>query len=176
MNDFRHLALEALEEIGHDAAVARVRRRVAARLEAGEVASSTWFRRWAPVLATVAFAASAALSYAVISDPQPEVVAVPTPEEEPEEFPADDAPGFAPKPELPPVERMPTPEAPRFDDEDDEKRTGTLVAIAIGGRCAFSVDGEPKGTSSSIRIQVPLGEHVVGCSVSARNRDSRRCG
>ena len=37
MNDFRKATLEALDEIGHDAVVARARKRVAARLEAGQV-------------------------------------------------------------------------------------------------------------------------------------------
>lgn len=174
MTKFRRAALEALDEIGHDAAVARARRRVAARLEVGEVRERTWLTRWAPVLATAALAASVAIGYAVLDDGEPEVLAVPTPEEEPEELPPEDGsrPGMAPKAKIPPVERMPIPEAPRFsDDEQDaedpqaDDREGTLVAIAIGGTCTFFVDGEPKGTSSSIRVTTSVGEHVVGCKV-----------
>jgi len=40
---------------------------------------------------------------------------------------------------------------------------GSLVAIAIGGSCAFAVDGTPRGISSSLRIRVPSGEHRVDC-------------
>ena len=169
MNDFRKATLEALDEIGHDAVVARARKRVAARREAGQVEPAV-LRAWVPVVAAVAFTASALGAWVALgtNDPnKPEVLAVPEPEEEPEEFPPDDVarPGMAPKPPLPEAERMPIPEAPSFDDDGEATvKMGTLVAIAIGGRCAFSVDGEPKGTTSSIRVEATVGEHVVGCT------------
>jgi hypothetical protein len=40
---------------------------------------------------------------------------------------------------------------------------GTLVAIAIGGQCEFAVDGESRGTRSSVRMKVPVGPHIVSC-------------
>ena len=44
---------------------------------------------------------------------------------------------------------------------DDSK--GSLVAIAIGGSCKFTIDGEDHGTKSSLRIKVPIGMHSVAC-------------
>jgi serine/threonine-protein kinase len=62
-----------------------------------------------------------------------------------------------PKGEKPAPPPPPPPPEPSGGD-------GTLVAIAIGGSCAFSVDGQPKGTKSSIRIKVPVGNHTVSCT------------
>jgi serine/threonine-protein kinase len=46
----------------------------------------------------------------------------------------------------------------------EDSGTGTLVAIAIGGSCAFAVDGAGKGTKSSIRMKVSVGPHTVSCT------------
>jgi serine/threonine-protein kinase len=44
---------------------------------------------------------------------------------------------------------------------------GTLVAVAMGGSCAFSVNGASKGTSSSIRVALAPGKHSVTCKPSS---------
>jgi eukaryotic-like serine/threonine-protein kinase len=73
---------------------------------------------------------------------------------------------WPPKPEPPP----PPPPPPKKKKKKKKKKatssktSGTLVAIAIGGSCAFAVDGSPRGTSSSIRVTVPLGPHTVSCT------------
>jgi serine/threonine-protein kinase len=51
---------------------------------------------------------------------------------------------------------------------------GTLVAIAIGGSCAFSVDGAPKGTKSSLRMKVPTGPHTVSCAPPGKATRTQR--
>jgi serine/threonine-protein kinase len=40
---------------------------------------------------------------------------------------------------------------------------GTLMAIAKGGTCAFSVNGQSKGTATSLRLSVPAGNYTVTC-------------
>ena len=46
----------------------------------------------------------------------------------------------------------------------DPKQNGTLVAIAIGGRCDFTVDGKMLKTGvSSLRLKVMVGVHEVTC-------------
>ncbi len=51
---------------------------------------------------------------------------------------------------------------------------GTLVAIAIGGSCAFSVNGAPKGTKSSLRMKVPTGPHTVSCTPPGKASRTQR--
>lgn len=41
--------------------------------------------------------------------------------------------------------------------------SGTLMAIALGGTCAFSVNGSSKGSGSSIRVTLPPGNYSVMC-------------
>lgn len=62
-------------------------------------------------------------------------------------------------------------DAPPPEVEQDEVRgpSGTLVAIAIGGSCDFTVDGEPKGKRSSLRMKVAVGVHVVSCDAEGRH-------
>jgi serine/threonine protein kinase len=43
---------------------------------------------------------------------------------------------------------------------------GTLMAIALGGTCAFSVNGSSKGSGSSIRVQLAPGAYSVMCKPS----------
>ncbi|MBK8252596.1 MAG: protein kinase [Polyangiaceae bacterium] len=40
---------------------------------------------------------------------------------------------------------------------------GTLMAVALGGTCAFSVNGSSKGSGSSIRVQLSPGTYSVMC-------------
>ena len=45
--------------------------------------------------------------------------------------------------------------------------TGTLVAIAVGGTCAFSVNGASKGTTNSLKLSVAPGNYTVTCKPSS---------
>lgn len=40
---------------------------------------------------------------------------------------------------------------------------GTLVAVAVGGTCAFSVNGASKGSGSSIKVPLKPGSYSVSC-------------
>ncbi len=64
---------------------------------------------------------------------------------------------------VPPARRVPDAH-PSPLVHDPQGDAGTLVAIAIGGSCAFAVDGLPHGEKSSIRIVLPIGQHVVSCT------------
>lgn len=44
-----------------------------------------------------------------------------------------------------------------------EEANGSLVAVASGGSCLFSVDGISKGSGTSIRVSAPPGMYVVSC-------------
>jgi serine/threonine-protein kinase len=71
----------------------------------------------------------------------------------------------------------PKPSKPDPKPEPKPKPTGgkgTLVAIAIGGSCAFSVDGAPKGTKSSLRMKVPTGPHTVSCAPPGKATRTQR--
>jgi serine/threonine-protein kinase len=50
---------------------------------------------------------------------------------------------------------------------------GTLVAVAMGGSCAFSVNGASKGTSSSIRVALSPGRYSVTCKPSSGGAKSK---
>jgi serine/threonine-protein kinase len=41
--------------------------------------------------------------------------------------------------------------------------TGTLMAVALGGSCAFSVNGSSKGSGSSMKVTLPPGTYSVMC-------------
>jgi serine/threonine-protein kinase len=41
---------------------------------------------------------------------------------------------------------------------------GTLVAVVVGGSCAFSVDGASKGTASTLKLTVKPGTYSVTCA------------
>jgi eukaryotic-like serine/threonine-protein kinase len=43
---------------------------------------------------------------------------------------------------------------------------GTIVAVAVGGTCAFSVNGASKGTMSTLKLQVKAGSYSVTCKPS----------
>lgn len=80
-----------------------------------------------------------------------------------------DPPSPSPKPDPKP---KPDPEpAPKPKPSGG---TGTLVAIAIGGSCAFSVDGAPRGTQSSLRLKVPTGPHTVSCAPPGKATRTQR--
>ncbi|MFO0758204.1 MAG: protein kinase [Byssovorax sp.] len=45
----------------------------------------------------------------------------------------------------------------------DSGGMGTIVAVAVGGSCAFSVNGASKGTASTLKVQVKAGTYSVTC-------------
>lgn len=50
---------------------------------------------------------------------------------------------------------------------------GTLVAVAVGGSCAFSVNGAAKGTSTQLKLSVPPGAYSVTCKPATGATKSR---
>lgn len=51
--------------------------------------------------------------------------------------------------------------------------TGTLVAVAVGGSCAFSVNGASKGSGATIKVQLPAGTYSVSCKPATGATKSR---
>jgi serine/threonine-protein kinase len=76
------------------------------------------------------------------------------------------------KPQPQPKAAAPAPQpapAPARDPEPAPQATGamgTLVAVAIGGTCAFSVNGANKGSGSSTKVQLKPGTYSVACKPS----------
>ena len=62
-----------------------------------------------------------------------------------------------------PVEPKPTAKAPDPPAASGGNDKGTLMAVALGGTCAFSVNGSSKGTSSSIKVTLAPGSYSVMC-------------
>jgi serine/threonine-protein kinase len=50
---------------------------------------------------------------------------------------------------------------------------GTLVAVAVGGSCAFSVNGASKGTMSTLKLSVKPGTYSVTCAPSTGGTKSK---
>jgi serine/threonine-protein kinase len=44
---------------------------------------------------------------------------------------------------------------------------GSLVAVAVGGNCAFAVNGASKGTSSTLKVSLKPGSYTVTCRSSS---------
>ncbi len=44
---------------------------------------------------------------------------------------------------------------------------GTLVAVAVGGSCAFCVNGASKGTTSTLKLSLKPGTYEVTCAPSS---------
>ncbi len=61
--------------------------------------------------------------------------------------------------------------APAADEQ--ATGTGTIVAMAVGASCSFAVDGASRGSTSSIRVQVPAGRHTVSCQPVGGSRRSK---
>lgn len=51
--------------------------------------------------------------------------------------------------------------------------TGTLVAVAVGGSCAFSVNGASKGTMSTLKVSLKPGSYSVSCKPATGATKSR---
>jgi hypothetical protein len=61
-------------------------------------------------------------------------------------------------------------ETPRPAANEPKQSTsgdGTLVALAMGASCSFSIDGRAAGTGSSARATVAAGTHTVTCRPAA---------
>ena len=142
--------------------LARVR--VAARIEGRE-------QQHRPSRVVAVFAGSSALCAAIaLFGQQPDPIesaslATPVPERAPSAWPGTivtpeaaritpPAPTPTPAPASPPVALVP---------RSASKAEGTLVALIVGGVCEFSVDGVNRGSAASIRVKVPVGEHLVAC-------------
>jgi hypothetical protein len=73
-----------------------------------------------------------------------------------------------PEPAAPTVVVSPEPKstapASKGSDDDPKVEKGTLVAIAIGGSCGFSVNGDFIARRSSIRKKLPVGHYTVTCT------------
>jgi len=50
---------------------------------------------------------------------------------------------------------------------------GTLVAVAVGGTCAFSVNGAAKGTTSTLKLSLAPGTYSVSCKPASGATKSR---
>jgi len=50
---------------------------------------------------------------------------------------------------------------------------GTLVAVAVGGSCAFSVNGASKGSGSSVKVSLKPGSYSVSCTPPSGATKSR---
>jgi hypothetical protein len=64
-------------------------------------------------------------------------------------------------------------EEPKAETPVDSGAKGTIVAMAIGASCAFSVDGASRGSSSSVRVEVAAGNHTVSCQPVGGSRRSK---
>jgi serine/threonine-protein kinase len=84
-----------------------------------------------------------------VTTPLPEAASPPAPATPPQ-------PAAAPQPATPPEPSPPTVEAPANE-------RGMLSAVAIGGTCAFSLDGVYKSTGSSLYLSLKPGAHTLTC-------------
>ena len=115
-----------------------------------------------PASATEAPVASAAPSAepTPTAEPTPPppatVAAAPTPA-----HPTGKLPGKPVEPR-PDPRKKPDPTPPAAGSGD----TGTLVAVAVGGTCAFSVNGSSKGTTSTLKLSLKPGTYSVTCAPS----------
>jgi serine/threonine-protein kinase len=50
---------------------------------------------------------------------------------------------------------------------------GTLVAVAVGGTCSFTINGAAKGTTSQLQVSLPPGTYSVGCKANTGAQMSR---
>lgn len=133
-------------------------------------------------VATASSAATTAATTAATPPPATEPAATappPTAEPPATATPAPPPPPVAPVATAKPVATVPGPmptaapkathtatAAPPPPPAADSGGSGTLVAVAVGGTCAFSVDGASKGTTSTLKVQVKAGTHSVTCKPS----------
>jgi serine/threonine-protein kinase len=93
----------------------------------------------------------------------PKPAPAPAPVERPAS-PEKPAPGPKPVSALPSAGALaPAPAAPAAASADK----GTLVAVAVGGTCAFSVNGAAKGSGASLKLRLDPGTYTVVCKPDA---------
>ncbi len=77
--------------------------------------------------------------------------------------------GGIPLPQVPTAKPTGTGTAPKptatatTSPPPDSGGMGTLVAVAVGGSCAFSVNGASKGSGATIKVQLKPGSYSVSC-------------
>jgi serine/threonine-protein kinase len=139
---------------------------------AGEEASAT-----ASATPTAAAAATEAPPPVVVPPPAPSPEPAPvepapspavtdTPSAAPQEAPASTAVSANALPDARPAARASRPSAPAPPPPvaaPPAGPSGTLLAVAVGGTCSFSVNGAGKGTSSSIKLSLKPGTYSVVC-------------
>lgn len=52
---------------------------------------------------------------------------------------------------------------PSQPSQPPDPKNGTLIAVLVGGTCAFSINDIPKGSGSSIKLQLLPGAYAVSC-------------
>ena len=77
--------------------------------------------------------------------------------------------GTAPSPKKP----DPPPPPPPPASTPASGGTGMLVAVAVGGSCAFAVNGASKGTTSPLKIPLKPGSYSVSCKPASGATKSR---
>lgn len=75
------------------------------------------------------------------------------------------------KPTTPSPPPTSKPSSPPPDNSSQSE--GTLLAVAVGGNCSFSVNGSSKGTSQSIRIPLKPGTYSVNCKPDSGNAQTK---
>jgi eukaryotic-like serine/threonine-protein kinase len=71
-----------------------------------------------------------------------------------------------------PAAPLPEPPAPRTTAAS-AGADGVLVAVAVGGSCAFSVNGASKGNQSTLRVPLKPGSYAVTCKPASGAAKSR---
>jgi len=86
-------------------------------------------------------------------------------------FKSEQTDGWTPPPPPPPPSSSKKKTSP--PSSDSSKGKGTLVAIAVGGTCAFSVNGASKGTTTTLKLSVKPGTYSVSCKPASGGTKSR---
>jgi serine/threonine-protein kinase len=69
--------------------------------------------------------------------------------------------------------KIPTPTPTATATATSGGGNGTLVAVAVGGTCAFSVNGAAKGTTSTLKVSMAPGTYSVSCKPASGATKSR---
>jgi len=72
-----------------------------------------------------------------------------------------------------PPSTPPPPSGKKKKPPASDLKKGTLVAIAVGGTCAFSVNGAAKGTTTTLKLSVKPGTYSVSCKPASGGTKSR---
>ena len=72
-------------------------------------------------------------------------------------------PAVEDRPAAKPARPVAPPSAAADDAAPSGGANGTLMAVAVGGSCAFSVNGASKGTTSTLKVSLKPGSYTVSC-------------